>query len=550
MFLKYFIPLFFFINSAYAYDDNFLKRACEKEISLQSLLCNEVGAGSVRYHGNQVLSNGLIDSVVKGCSASSPIAAYAIKTRINSFYACMGYINSGAVLEGDSGNYSYRIIEGTLEFDHIKVEGGSNSDASKIKKYLLDGQDSLVLNIHTLRARLDQLKKKGVYKTLNTTVYPLPGKVGKAGLRITLKSNTLVSWNVSIDNYQTEATGKEGFNLLGSRKNIFQLFDVGGANVSLSEGAQGLSLFYKSYYSGDGSWSINVDQKFSKIVSSPLDDLDITGESSTISFGQHNLLWKRLTSKGKVNDSETLELSSSLEVTKSQNQLLGRNFSFAAGEEDGSTLVSSIKADLLWQKKQRSDTNNYALSASLGIDKGISAFGSTDSTEDSAGSDYEIIKVGLGYKRSFSEFGSLFFSLNSQYSDDYLPATKKIGLGGVGNVRGVKKGLVSVDSSLLLSSELVTRLNRFNLYSSQDHLRDGNIYGRVFIDYGFGDSNLVDRSFQIGSAGLGVTWNLNKKSKIDLFWAKPFDSQGFSKEEEGVFDGGEFGLSVSFSGGE
>lgn len=548
------ICAFFLLVSppCYSYDLTQLIHSCKQQILSDKVLCNSKEKSSVELEGNHLIPPSIIKEVIDQChSSNQELSILLARQKINELYACSGYVNSGAQIQrNDQGHYHLEIIAGTISQDNIKIHDVSNRSKKYILRSLMGGQLSKPLNVNDIRGRLEQLKKSELFKSIKTTITPIPDTLGQANIHISLKPNNPYNWAISLDNQQPESTGEHQLALSGSKRGAISIFDSIGANISISEGSQGLGIFYSNSPTEISTWGASLERKESKIVTAPLDKLNITSEFTKLAFDYNHQLSNTLITNSKTNNSKKLNWQSKLELTRTKNHLLDRDFSFSAGESEGEAGITSLQTGLAWEKKHRSDSKSYAISASAGIDLGLEALGSTTRSANSAGSDYKIFKTSLGYRRSVAEHGNLLLSLNSQYSNDQLLAAKRVGLGGKGSVRGVDKNITSFDSSIVLSAESTILLpsisgTLFDVGSTTD----GKIYANIFTDFAFGKDNSSKEEYSLGSIGVGATWYPIKNAKFNISWAKPVYSQGFDESQQGFMDDGKVDFSLTISGG-
>lgn len=552
-YIRFSLAFFFLFISpfCYSYDLTHLVNSCRDQVLSDKETCNSSEKSSIEIRSNYLIPTPIVKEVVDRCSSSNDeLSVLLAKQKINELYACVGYINSGATIEKNpQGRYYFEIVSGTISQKNIQISDVSNRSQKYILRSLMGGKSSKPLNINDIRGRLEELKKSALFKSIDTTITPIPNVLGQASIHITMKPGNPYSWAISLDNQQSESTGGSQLAFSGSKRGVLTLFDSVGSNISISEGSQGLGFFYSNSPTSKANWGASLERKESKIITEPLNKLNITSEFTKLSFDYNQKISNTLITNNKINDSKALTWESKLELTRTQNYLLDREFSFSAGEREGKAGITSLQTGLAWEKKRRSDFNNYAISASVGLDLGLEALGSTSRSADSSGSDYKIFKASLGYRRALAEHGNLLLSANGQYSNDQLLAAKKVGLGGKGSVRGVDKNITSFDSSIALSAESTILLpNMSGTPFDVGSAVDGNFYASIFADYASGKDNRADEEYALGSLGIGATWYPSKTTKFDISWAKPVIFQGFNETQRDQIDGGKIDFSLTING--
>lgn len=500
---------------------------CNRQI-LQNSECTLNSKIELSFFGNKQVESQLIKNIINSCGGYDDLSILLARQKINEFYTCLGYVNSGAILKKNENNsYSYQIMEGVISSKNINVIGVNKRIKTKIIRFLMDGQDKKVLNVNNIRHKLEVLKSYGAFKTINTTIKPL--SLGKAGVDITVNTDAKTNWVLALDNQQSEATGATQLSISGDLNNLRNIFDQMGGGISISEGSRGINFYYNDSPSKKVSWGVSLDKKEVKVIKKPLDKLNIKSFSEKISFNYNYALYNSLVSFGSTSESEKFDMASKLELSKGENYLLDRGFSFSEGEQEGKSKITSLQTNLVWEKKKRSELTNYAISASFGVDIGLNAFNATPRSDYSAGSNYKILKANLAYRQTMTDYTNILLNLNIQKTNDNLLASKKFGLGGIGSVRGISKNIGSFNNGLSLtleSSTLLPQLSKTPL--GVKSLYDGNFYGRLFADYAIGIDQSNKSKQAAGSIGIGTSWYLNKDIKLNTSWARPVYFEGFS----------------------
>lgn len=537
--------------TGHSYYNPIVVSSCKEEILKNRELCNFKTKSSIELKGEHLIPVQLIREIADSCRSDDKIiSALLIKQKINELYACSGYINSGALIKKNNlDEYYLEVIQGQLSDENIIITDIDKRSHQYIIHSLMDGNKSKPLNINDIRARLELLKKSSLFKTINATIAPIKDRIDQVKVNISVKRNNPYKWAITLDNQQSKSSGAEQFLYTGKKQAIMTLFDSVGATIQISEGNKGLGIFYNYPLNEYTSWGVSLDAKESAIITKPLEKLNITSSYQKLGIDHSRLLYDNLDTNNKINNSQKLQWQSKLEVIRTSNHLLDRAFSFSNGENEGETSITSLQSNLVWERKQRSDIKNFALSASLGLDVGLNAFGSTPSSENSAGSNYKILKASLGYRQTLAEHGNLKLNLNGQYSNDLLLATKKVGLGGVGSVRGAEKNITSFDSSIAFSAESTLLLPSLSgTPFVVDSTVNGNFYISTFTDYAYGKDNSTGKENGLGSFGVGLTWFPTKNTKFNLSYGKPISFSGFTDEQIKLLDDGMVNFNLTVSG--
>ncbi len=440
------------------------------------------------------------------------------RRKVSEYYACLGYINSGAILKtDDNGHFVYQIIEGVIDRADVLIKGDvTSADKAYIRQVMLSGQERDTLNIHHIRHRLVRLKHSDRYGAIQADISPK--SLGEAYLTLNLnrKSNPF-SGQISVDNNQSTLVGREriGFDL------AYYGFDdpahALSVSGSVSEGLTSVSAAYRlSDYYGD-YLNVALSHSESIIIQAPLDTLDIKSTSNKLSFSGH-LNWWRNTATGRYGgeSSRNTSLSSLLivELQENQNTLLGRHFSFSAAEVDGRSKLGSIKAQLDWGRKSRDSA--YSMSHHFEVGKDLSGASSL--------SEYALLGGSTGYKGAIDDNTQFILRGLYQWANEGLPSAKKMGLGGAVNLRGVANNSLFTDSALFVSAQIDHKLGVFSPWPAVG-IQDGQYHLSTFIDHGLGvDHDGDNANKHLTSAGLGLRWQLNKNWLADVSWGTVIDS--------------------------
>ena len=505
---------------------------CFEEVCTDAACAAESSAkkNTFSIQGNHLVDTSKLQRIISSAlsNRATLINAELARRKVSEYYACLGYINSGAMLRTDDNlHFVYQVIEGVIDRAGVLIEGDvTAADKDYIRQVMLSGRESDTLNIHQIRHRLVRLKHSGRYHAIKANISPK--SLGEAYLKLDLdrKSNPF-SGQVSVDNSQSTYVGREriGFDL------TYHGFDDPAHTIStsgsVSEGLKSVSIAYRlSDYHGD-----YIDAGFSNsesiIVQSPLDTLDIENTSNKLTFSGY-LNWWQDGAAGRygAESSRNASLGSLLvvELLESQNTLLGRNFSFSTAEVDGRSELGSIKAGIHWTEKSRDHA--YSIGNHFEIGRDLSGSSSL--------SEYALLGGTAGYKSAIDDNTQFVLRGLYQWANESLPSSKKIGLGGAVNLRGVNNNAIFTDSVLFVSAQIDHKLGAFSPWPIHG-VQDGQFYISAFIDHGLGtDRDVGNQKKHLTSAGLGAHWQLDKNWSAGFNWGKVVDSD-FTVRDDGQF---------------
>jgi hemolysin activation/secretion protein len=246
-------------------------------------------------HGNHLVETHRLHTIITSILQDelSLVKAELARRRVSEYYACLGYINSGAILKtGSKGHFVYQVIEGIIQQRDVQVEGDITAqDKHYVSQILLSGQDEQTLNIHTMRNRLTRLKNTGLYHNIKADISPK--SLGKAALQVKLdRKPSDFSGQVYVDNSQSTYVGRErlGFDL--NYRGFDHPAHAISAAGSVSKGLNSARVSYRvADYRGDYI-DVALSHSESVIIQSPLDELDIKNTSDKLSLTGYSGLWQ------------------------------------------------------------------------------------------------------------------------------------------------------------------------------------------------------------------------------------------------------------------
>ena len=149
-------------------------------------------------------------------------------------------------------------------------------------------------------------------------------------------------------------------------------------------------------------------------------------------------------------------------------------------------------------------------------------------------SEYALLGGTAGYKSAIDDNTQFVLRGLYQWANESLPSSKKIGLGGAVNLRGVNNNAIFTDSVLFVSAQIDHKLGAFSPWP-MNGVQDGQFYISAFIDHGLGtDRDDGNQKKYLTSAGLGAHWQLDKNWSTGFNWGKAIDSD-FTVRDDGQF---------------
>lgn len=515
-----------------------------KNITINRDSSNSISVNYLNYIASKNLKNNNLEAALK------------VRQDISKLYACMGYINSGAILkQHEKGITIYDIIEGRLAKKNILLKGNNHLKSNYLKRAIIGKKDNVVLDYNKIRSNLEILRKNPLIRSIKATLQPI--STGVASLKVKVVENKPYHVKIKVNNYQSKSLGKNQLILETAYFPNWLTQDQIYVKASLSEkeGSKNFDVGYRWHLNDKGIAFLNIGKKKSIVVSPPFDNLEIESDTTTASVTYSYKLLNNYSSEYTSDNKQsnrylTKYITTKLELLDTKNTLLGRPFSFNSGEKNGKSRVSS----LVIQYQSNAASREKATSWNVGLDIGLNLFGATVNKRDIADSKYVSLVGQVQYKtllsaQSFLNGTQLNLTLNGTLTKDRMLSSKKFTFGGAQTVRGLDQNLISRDSGLIASAELSIPLSNWNI-SNDASPTSGKITFTPFIEYGIAkNSHSSNARVSAATAGAGIKWKINKRLKIESYWGKSIYTQGFTEQQKNSVNKGKFYLQTSYTWG-
>jgi hemolysin activation/secretion protein len=458
-----------------------------------------------------------------------------LRLDLSRLYLSRGYVNSGVIIPDqkiEGGHIELQAIEGSLA--GIEIIG----DPKLADRYIrgrLARSIGEPLNIQDVKDALQNLQRDRNVAWVDARLVP-GDQLGSGLLRIEVEEPERFDIGLSADNHHSASTGAERGRLSLQARNLSGYGDVTRVTGSLSEGTNEYTAFFEVPFTKyDTKFQTYYSTSDSDIIESSFKELDIKSQTDTmgVTFTQPII-------DGLKN---SFSATAGMEVKSSETTLLGEEFSFSPGAQNGKadTAVSLLGLDWI----NRGDSHVAALRGTYR--KGLDAFDATifdpqtplEALTNPTGADGKFdvfVAQGLYIKRlnSFSfmknlnDRAQLVLRGTAQISLDPLMSLEKLAIGGANTVRGYPENLLVRDNGAAATFELQFPVSG---YSGQPGW--SNIILAQFVDFGAAwdktDVDLLssirdtdDTRYLIG-AGLGVIWEPLAGLQAQVFWS--FDAK-------------------------
>ena len=400
-----------------------------------------------------------------------------------------GYISSGVVLPDQeiiAGVVEYKFVSNRLS--EIRISGVTERRQRSLRK-LMDTELDGALNVDRLNRAMRQVEQK-------PGVAYVQGKLtagsrrGESALDLRVFPADTRTLNVTGNNYRSPSVGEDQGVVSYVDTDLLGYGDQREASIGAASGVDSYALSYSvPLRNADRSLTFYWDQSDSDIVEAPFDRLDIETESSRYGARLQFVLDRQANQL----------LNGFIAVTgqKTQSKLLGQNFSFSPGEQDGESRSTSLSigAELARQLGK----NRFAWRATL--KRGLHVNGATNNHDDIADGGYTAILMQAQYVRDLSIWGSqLTVKSTLQHTEDALLPHVRIPLGGRHTVRGYRENQLVRDRVLMASVEWRIPMPEVPGRFTTNLFTDAGVASNV--ETGFERNRTTDLS----SIGIGFSW--------------------------------------------
>ena len=491
------------------------------------------GWRAVAFEGASLFDEATLRGVVADLmTAETTVVDLEIaRTRLTKFYTDAGFINSGALLPGQnvaSGLVRFSIVEGRLS--EVRPLGqaigldfgpGGQLHPDYVTDRLAIDPDA-PLNVNDLRETFGNLLEDRMITRLDGRL--LPGDVpGEAVLEIEVDTAPPFELALSLNNENSVSNGALGADLSAQIRNVTGMGEFTDIDLSVSEGRKAISAAVDMPI-GAGAWIPYIEATYaqSEVVEEPFDVLDIENEFLSVGAGARWLAWK--------GDTDRVTLIGSLEHKRSRTTLLGRPFPATGTDSDVNSATIVRFAQEFVRREQEAVT---ALRSSFSV--GLPIFGATRADRGFADGSFLGWLGQAQHTRRLNQNVSLVLRGQAQWSMDPLLSFEKIGLGGVGTVRGYRQNAITRDIAVLGSVELPVVAANAPIPGLTGPDGQAPLTIAPFVDYGIGWNKGASGGAEQNLLGVGVgfTYRPNNTIRASLTYGRPvIDGPGGAGERD------------------
>lgn len=428
----------------------------------------------------------------------------AARDAVTRLYVENGYISSGALLPDQdvaNGVIELQVVEGRL--GEVTVRGTKWLRRSWLADRARRGARE-PLNVKDLEEQLELLQQAPQVRRIDARLAPGPARDESV---LDLYVEEAFPFQLSLRGANDLATS------IGGERAEITLADIdvsGNADtlrVSYSQG-QGLWEWDTSYDVPFTPWDTRLgffwNQSRSKVVEEPFSDLDVRSDRTSYGLTLSQPLFETPRAR--------LALGITGELQRSRLRILGEDFGFSEGVDDGRVKETVIRPYVEWIERSAEQVVALRVSGNFGLD----AFDSTivgDSDVPDSRFTYWLAQAQLARRLPESLRSSQVIArLDLQLAQDPLLPLDQLSIGGGATVRGYHVNQIVRDSGAIASLELRVPI-----------LRDADGRDRLqlapFVDWGKAWNHEETIGLRwLASVGVGLRYALGDRANFAVYW--------------------------------
>jgi hemolysin activation/secretion protein len=479
------------------------------------------------FVGNTVFSNEKLAEVTKPFTAKPITFAELLQAEaaVTKQYTDAGYINSGAVIPADqslvpSGAVvKIQIIEGRVE--EIRVTGTRRLNPGYVRSRL--SLATSPLNRNQLLEALQLLQLDPLIKTISAQL-SAGSRPEVSVLEVRVQEADSFKTDFFADNSRTPSVGSFERGVRINQGNLLGFGDRFDFTYTNTDGSNSFDLSYTvpiNPRNGTIKFAAGLDD--SKVVESPFDRIDITGNSR----------YYELSFRQPIVQTPTQELALGLTASRQESatKLLGEDYPLSAGaDENGKTRISALRFFQEWT--QRSPQEIFAVRSQFSLGLDVLDATINDEPPDSR---FFAWQGQAQYVRLLAPDTLLLLRSDAQLSTRALVPLEQFGLGGPLSVRGYGQNGLLTDNAVFASAEV-----RLPILRSQK--LKGLLQLTPFVDFGVGwnsSGEAVEGNNTLLGIGLGLHWQMGNQFTARLDWGIPLieinTGEKKTLQEEGLY---------------
>lgn len=485
------------------------------------------------FSGNTLISNAVLDKqlaelVGEELNLGQLQAAALI---LNGYYASEGYLARFVLPPQDveNGIVRFDVIEGVRGDIQITSQG-QRINSERVRLFIeARMQAGQAINLNMLGEALNILNEQPGINVTGSLERGVNER--EIAFNFTATETTLLSYNLSVNNYGAKGTGQEQLSFGAGLANLAGRFDLLTLGLSKTRGTSSGSLGY-GLALGNRGLRVNADLSVLdyELTQPSFSALQAEGDAQTLGVGLSFPLSRRSLSGAELN--ARLELRE-LEDNTIAGQTGDRTVqTFNLGWNAYRVLIDG------WYEGQWG--SNLTLTFGDSEQKNAAALTADAASRDSFGS-FAKLDFSLSHQRPLNENWTLLSSINGQLANTNLDSSARLSLGGAYGVRGFPVSEGTGDEGYIARVNLLRNLGMGQVVGFVD-------YGRIHINHtDFISVSTTPNWYALSSAGVAVNWQFAQRYNANATLAQPISGNPGSGVSGNNIDGSDRGTEFWFS---
>ena len=428
----------------------------------------------------------------------------AARDAVTRLYVDHGYISSGAVLPDQdvaAGVIELQVVEGRL--GEVSVRGTKWLRRGWLAERARRGARE-PLNVVELEQQLELLQQSPQIRRIDARLAPGPAR-DESVLDLRVEEAFPLQLGFRAANDLATSIGGERAEVTLADIDLLGFADT--LRATYSQG-QGLWEWDTSYDVPITPWDTRLgffwNQSRSKVVEEPFSDLDVRSDRTSYGATLSQPLFETPRSR--------LALGVTGELQRSRLRILGENFGFSEGVDNGRVKETVVRAFAEWIDRSENQVVALRVSGNFGLDA-LDSTTVADSNLPDSRFTYWLAQAQLARRLPESFRSSqLIARLDLQVAQDPLLPLDQLTIGGGATVRGYHVNQIVRDSGAVASLEL--RIPILREADGRDRLQLA-----PFVDWGKAWNHEETLGLRwLASAGVGVRYALGERVNLAVYW--------------------------------
>jgi len=483
----------------------------------------------IRIRGNTALAAEVLEQIARRYAGRELglDEILALRDELTQAYVERGFATSGVVLPDQSlgeGVLELQAVEGRVSAIEVETDGRLRESYVRSR---IEAALGPPVNVHDVESELRILQQDARIRALHAALVPTAQR-GEAVLRVSVVEARPWHLRVRGNDYASPVIGTGRGELRAGWTNVTGFGDELWGEYMASSGLHDVRASWDAPLTHwDTRFGLHFRRTWSEVVEEPFDDLDIESRTETYGFGLEQPVYRT---------PETRAAAVVIgEWRRSRSFLLGDQFSFVEGPENGRATLTALRAggELDWRAPEAAVAARTLLSFGLPV---------LDATQNPPGvpdGNFIAWLLQLQWARRFPGWLDLQTIVRGdlQLADRALLGLEQLALGGHDTVRGYRENRIVRDNGVIGSFELrlPVPLPFWREWRPRFELAP-------FVDAGHGwNTNRPEPGADtLVSAGIGGRFGLLDAWSLEIYWGESLSSvttPGDDIQDDGIHVG-------------